>query len=267
MRFLLPFAAAALTATSLPAAACSPAPGYAVPTNMELVAQSEMILLATVTGGTAMDMASDPHEMRVDIQPVETLKGELSAAPSTLPIALATGKYALLSHPYDLDNAHPLSFTGGCIRYMVPKGSRLLFFLDQRDGQWVPAGGPFSRWAEDVLTDDAPWLQAVRFYAEVAALPESERAAAPNGRHRTTRSRNCSPPTSTASSPGRTNRCAANCPRMRRLKSSDAPRGLVPQVATASTLFSITRMKASGSCAPGTSIRPSRMKAGTPVMF
>ncbi len=178
MRFLLPFAVIALAAAPLPAAACSPAPGYAVPTSMELVAQSDMILLATVTGGTVMDMAGDPHEMRIDIQPVETLKGELAVAPSTLPIGLATGKYAVLSNPYDLDNAHPLSYAGGCIRYMVPKGSRLLFFLDQREGQWVPAGGPFSRWAEDVLTDDAPWLQAVRFYVEVAALPESDRAAA-----------------------------------------------------------------------------------------
>src|SRR3990167_4442068 len=41
----------------------------------------------------------------------------------------------------------------------------------------------------------------------------------------------------------------------------------VPQAAAASTLFSITRMKTSGSRAPGTSIRPPRMNAGTPVMF
>lgn len=178
MRFLLPFAVLALAAAPLPALACSPAPGYAVPTNMELVAGADMILLATVTGGTAIDDADGPDAMRIDIAPVTALKGDMAAAPTTLPIALAPDRFAIPSNPYDLENAHPLAQIGGCIRYMVPKGSRLLFFLDRREGQWVPAGGPFSRWAEDVLTDDAPWLQAVRFYIDVAELPESERAAA-----------------------------------------------------------------------------------------
>ncbi|WP_447760954.1 hypothetical protein [Sphingopyxis panaciterrae] len=178
MRFALPLAALALAASPLPATACSPAPGYAVPTNMELVAAADMILLATVSGGTAIDAVDGPDTMRIDIRPVAALKGDLAAAPSTLPIALATDRFAIPSNPYDLENAHPLAQMGGCIRYMVPKGSRLLFFLDRHEGQWVPAGGPFSRWAEDVLTDDAPWLEAVRFYVEVAALPEGERGAA-----------------------------------------------------------------------------------------
>lgn len=178
MRFLFPLAALALAAAPLPAIACSPAPGYAVPTNMELVAKADMILLATVTGGTAMDDIDGPDAMRIDIAPVVALKGDMAAAPTTLPIALAPDRFAIPSNPYDLEDAHPLAQIGGCIRYMVPKGSRLLFFLDRREGQWVPAGGPFSRWAEDVLTDDAPWLQAVRFYVDVAELPESERTAA-----------------------------------------------------------------------------------------
>ena len=178
MRFLLPFAALALAAAPLPALACSPAPGYAVPTNMELVAGADMILLARVTGGAQMDAVDGPGAMRIDIKPIAALKGDLANAPATLPIALAPDRFAIPSNPYDLENAHPLAQIGGCIRYMVPKGSRLLFFLDRRDGQWVPAGGPFSRWAEDVLTDDAPWLQLVRFYVEVAARPESERATA-----------------------------------------------------------------------------------------
>lgn len=177
MRILLSFAAAALLAP-LPALACSPVAGYRVPTNMELAAQADMILLATVTGGTPIEAAGDPDAMRVDIRADAVLKGNPAAVPATLPVAIATGNYAVLSDPYDLRNAHPLSLIGACIRYMVPKGSRLLFFLDRRGGQWVPAGGPFSRWAEDVLTDDAPWLTATRFYLEVQALPASERKAA-----------------------------------------------------------------------------------------
>lgn len=174
---LLP-AALALLAAPFPAIACSPVAGYRVPTNMELAAQADMVLLATVTGGTPMDMANGPDAMRIDIRPDDILKGDPAAAPTTLPIALATGELAVISNPYDLENANPLAYSGGCIRYMVPKGSRLLFFLGRRDGQWVPAGGPFSRWAEDVLTDDAPWLAATRLYLEVQALPEPERKTA-----------------------------------------------------------------------------------------
>lgn len=193
MRILLPFAAAALLAAPLPALACSPVPGYRVPTNMELAAQADMVLLATVTGGTPVEAAGDPDAMRVEIRADAVLKGDPAAAPTTLPVALATGKYAMLSDPYDLRNAHPLSLMGACIRYMVPKGSRLLIFLDRRDGQWVPAGGPFSRWAEDVLTDDAPWLAATRFYLEVQALPKGDREAAMTARRDTLRDRTDDP--------------------------------------------------------------------------
>ena len=177
-KLFLSLAAAVAIAAPLPALACSPVAGYRVPTNMELTAEADMILLAVITGGTTMDAASDPDEMRIDLRPVAVLKGDPAAAPTALPVALASGRFALLSNPYDLENAHPLSFIGGCIRYMVPKGSRVLFFLDRRDNQWVPAGGPFSRWAEDALTNDAPWLAAVRFYLEVQALPEASRTAA-----------------------------------------------------------------------------------------
>ena len=176
MRFPAAFVAILLLAAPLPAIACSVVPGYRVPTNVELVADADLILLATVDGGTAMDAVDDPDAMRVDITPVASIKGDRAAAPTTLPIALAPAPLAMLSHPYDLENAHPLSM-GGCIRYMVSKGSRVLFFLKRSDNGWEPAGGPFSRWAEDVLTDDAPWLQVVRLYAEAAALPASDRTA------------------------------------------------------------------------------------------
>ena len=120
MRFPLLLAVFACLAAPLPAAACSPVPGYAVPTNMELTAEAELILLAAVTGGTPMDEAGAPDTMRVDIQPIAALKGNLADAPKTLPIALATGRFATLSNPYELQHAHPLAYIGGCVRYMVP---------------------------------------------------------------------------------------------------------------------------------------------------
>lgn len=176
MRILFSLAAAVLVAAPLPAAACSVAADYRIPTNLELVESADLILLATVDSGTVMDAIDDPNAMRIDITPVASIKGDIAAAPTTLPIALAPARLAIPSHPYDLENAHPLSQIGGCIRYMVPKGSRVLFFLNRSDDGWAPAGEPFSRWAEDVLTDDAPWLQIVRLYAEAAALPADDRA-------------------------------------------------------------------------------------------
>ena len=174
MRALL-LAGLALLAAPSPAAACSPVPGYRVPSNLDLTATADMILLAVVEGPAASD---DPDARRVRIRPVAALKGDAADAPATLPVGLASGDFALLSNPYQLEQAHPLAYAGGCIRTMVPRGSRLLFFLHRQGGDWVPAGGPFSRWAEDVLADDAPWLRAVRFYLRVLALPEGERAAA-----------------------------------------------------------------------------------------
>ena len=175
--FFRPIAAFLLFAAPLPALACSVVPGYRVPTNMQLAADADLILLATVTGGTSDPQR--PGDMAITLAPVAALKGSLPERPLTLPLRLAHGGDTLLSNPYDLENAHPQSFAGACVRYAFPLGTRALFFLKRREeGGWTGAGGAFSRWAEDVLTDEAPWLQAVRFYIEVQALPEAERPAA-----------------------------------------------------------------------------------------
>lgn len=176
MRALPLLLAAALLATPLPALACSVAPGYQVPTNFELVERADLILLGTVTDG---DFAPDstPEQM-IAVEPVEALKGAMPGGPIALPAMMATDADIQLSNPYELKDAHPQSLAGACVRYVFPRGSRVLFFLDRQDGAWHEAGGPFSRWAEDVLSDDAPWLQAVRFYIDVAKLPEEERPAA-----------------------------------------------------------------------------------------
>ena len=176
MRTFLALAGFALLAAPLPAAACSVVPGYRVPTNMELVERAELILLGTVTDG---DFAPDSMtEQTIGVEPAEALKGTMPTGPISLPASIAAGGDLLLSNPYELKEAHPQSFAGACTRYVFPRGSRVLFFLDRQDGAWREAGGPFSRWAEDVLTDDAPWLQAVRFYVDIAKLPEDERIAA-----------------------------------------------------------------------------------------
>lgn len=175
MRFPAAFVAILLLASPLPAIACSVAPGYRVPTNVELVADADLILLATVSEG---DFAPDStSERQIEVQPLAAIKGDMPTDPLAMPGSIASGDEALLSNPYELKDAHPHSFAGACNRYTFPRGSRVLFFLKWQGDHWRAAGGPFSRWAEDVLTDDAPWLQVVRLYAEAAALPPGDRTA------------------------------------------------------------------------------------------
>ncbi|MBB6425817.1 hypothetical protein [Sphingopyxis sp. JAI128] len=176
MRYFALLAAPLLVAAPFPAFACSVAPDYRVPTNLALVESAGLILLGTVTDGDFAPGSSE--EQMVTVEPAETLKGAMPTGPVALPGMIATGTGTPLSNPYELGEAHPQSFAGACIRYVFPRGSRVLFFLDRQDGGWRAAGGAFSRWAEDVLTDDAPWLQLVRFYIDIAKLPEAERADA-----------------------------------------------------------------------------------------
>ena len=190
MRTVLPLAALALLASPVPAAAWSVAAGYRVPTNLELVEKADLILLATVEDGSPDPRSGD--EMRIRIRPLAALKGTVPAGPIALAGAILDGT-AELSNPYDLEHAHPQSLAGACIRYAFPRGSRVLFFLKAEGDGWVPSARPFSRWAEDVPTDEAPWLAAVRIYTEVAALPEADRTAALTARRDALRARIDSP--------------------------------------------------------------------------
>ena len=161
------------------AQACSVVSDYRVPTNLELAADAQLILLGRVSGG---DEAEGPFESAITVEPVEAVKGTMPPAPITIRGAYTVedtnGRgYYVFSDPYELEEAHPLSYIGGCIRYMFPADTTALFFLERRDGEWRSAGGPFSRWAEDVLAEDAPWLRLTRFYAKVAAAPPDARVA------------------------------------------------------------------------------------------
>ncbi|MBA4164593.1 MAG: hypothetical protein C0510_08185 [Erythrobacter sp.] len=160
------------------AQACSVVDDYRVPTNLELAEQTPTILLARVIDEIEGETSWD---RKLLVQPIEAIKGGLPegtieiVGSGLVPESDERG-FGLLSNPYELEQAHPLSYIGGCIRYMFPKGTTALFFIGKEDGQWVPAGGPFSRWAEDVLIVDAPWLRLTRLYTSAADLPEQERA-------------------------------------------------------------------------------------------
>ncbi|HTN15746.1 MAG TPA: hypothetical protein VL094_13160 [Sphingomonadaceae bacterium] len=167
-----------LALASVPALACSVQDDYRVPTNLELAGKADLILLAKVTGGTE-GAAQGPEDFAITIDPLVAIKGELPAGPLTLQgVTLSEPRFLALSNPYDFAQAHPLSYIGGCIRYMFPLGTTALFFLQQgEDGAWEPLVSAFSRWAEDVPGPDAPWVKLSALYAEASALPEAERKA------------------------------------------------------------------------------------------
>lgn len=169
-----------------PAIACSVAPGYRTPTNLELAADAELILLGRVVDEAA---GVKPWHTSLRVMSLEAVKGELPEGEVWIAGAglLHAGDRhrVTLSNPYELAEAHPESFSGACIRRAFPRGTTALFFLERApDGEgWRPSGGPFSRWAEDVLDEQAPWLMLTQLYVDVAAAPESERKAMLEAEH------------------------------------------------------------------------------------
>ena len=175
-RLFLLATAAALALAPAAASACSPAPGYRVPSNLELVSAAETIVLAKVVGGTAP--SNDPAAVSITIRPLEAIKGDMPQGDIMLVgPGLATIGGFQLSNPFEFREAHPNAYSGACNRYLFPLGTTALFFLrTDHEGMWAAAtGGAFTRWAEDVPDAQAPWVQLVRLYTVAASLPEADR--------------------------------------------------------------------------------------------
>ena len=171
VRSLQGLTAVAAALAAIPAAACSVAAGYRAPSNFELAAEADAIVLGQVVGGV------DPGitEGEIAVHPLTAIKGLLPGQDFPLRGMMLGGGDP--SDPLELAAPHPDALAGACIRRTFRQGATVLFFLDRRGGEWVPAGGPFSRWAEDAPDDNAPWIQLARFYARIASLDEGQRTA------------------------------------------------------------------------------------------
>jgi len=167
------FIAAAVVAAavvSLPrdAGACSVTREYIAPSNYELIADSQTIVLArassTVTAGTADGYPGIKHEV------VEVLKGTGLAKGDSIVTSGTTDRYRGRGKQSDFSRARPGAYAGSCIAYDYALGEHYLLLLELQDGHWVVSGPPFTRANEEVDASGDPWVAAVRAYVRVAAL-------------------------------------------------------------------------------------------------
>lgn len=176
--FRLGLAIFALSVTSAgPAAACSVIGSYRAPGNLELVRRADTIVIGTVERAVP---GPDNGVGEIIVHPTKLLKGARLPHEVRLRGFLSDGQAtATRSDPRELVKPNPDTMAGSCTRAVFDQGMKLVLFLAKgRDGKLTLAGYPFARVAEDVPSDDAPWVKAVRTYVEVVRLPPRNRAAA-----------------------------------------------------------------------------------------
>lgn len=171
----------ALTLLAAPAAhACSVAPGYRVPTTLELVAQADAIIVAQpVDQQNTAD--GEPEILFASLVILKGASGRddgrdriVASGPGVLAPETAAARR---SDPRELVRAHPEAYEGGCVRMTFhPKQWVVLFLKREGDGYRV-ISYPFARTAEDTALPDSRWLKAVREYIAIAALPPAVRRA------------------------------------------------------------------------------------------
>jgi hypothetical protein len=165
-----------------PAAACSMAAGYKVPTNLDLATTADTIVIARVDGERK---GAEVYDGVVLATPETLLKGSALPPRIELPGAylITDPDMVVRSAPRELRRPNPGALVGGCVRYTFLPDTRLLLFLKRDEsGTLVPYRSSFSRDAEDVAGPDALWAKAVREYVAIAALPEGERPKAMRSR-------------------------------------------------------------------------------------
>lgn len=173
MRLLL--ASLALLAAPV-AQACSVVSTYRVPTTLELAERADTIVLGTIVGAAA---GEDITNSQLRVRPDLLIKG--TALPEEVSLWGHLVEPPILvtpSDPRELRQPNPDALNGGCTRYLFRPKTRLLLFLERKEGKLVATGYPFARVYEDVTSDDALWVKAVRLYAEIARLPVGDRNAA-----------------------------------------------------------------------------------------
>ena len=172
--------ALALFASAPAAKACSVAPGYRVPTTLELVEEADAIVVAQV-GEPGISADGEPELLFIGIT---TLKGPpgreiysdriIARAPGMLGTKV---RLATPGDPAELVRANPEAYAGGCTRFTFHPNKSVVLFLKREGEDYRVISHPFARSAEDTALPDSRWLKAVREYVAIAALPSAMRRA------------------------------------------------------------------------------------------
>ncbi|MCR5871880.1 MULTISPECIES: hypothetical protein [unclassified Sphingomonas] len=172
--------ALALLASAPVAGACSVAPGYRVPTTLQLVDEADAIVVAQV-GQPGISADGEPE---LWFRAVTTLKGPTSSKEHSDQItARAPGmlgtrvRPATPGDPAELVRANPEAHAGGCTRFTFHPKKWVVLFLKREGEGYRVMSYPFARTAEDTALPDSRWLKAVREYVAIAALPTAMRRA------------------------------------------------------------------------------------------
>ncbi|MDF7774354.1 hypothetical protein P1X14_03775 [Sphingomonas sp. AOB5] len=165
------FLAAALLVVAPPALACSMAGEYRPPTNFELVQRADLVVLGRVESEIAAQPA-DWNKPNVRLLPIRAIKGELPVAPLGLIGTINNRGEPVPPHPTALNEVHPSTLWGGCIRQVYAKGTLVVAtFVKTSDGSYSQIWSPFARAVEDVESEDGLWVRAATLYAGLADTP------------------------------------------------------------------------------------------------
>lgn len=158
--------------------ACSPEPGYRVPTNIELLQKADLVVLARVASGPMTFEPASFDEPQVILKLFKVLKG---AAPTRLRVK------GILSdrddrpyppNPTGLNDVHPSALEGACIRQRYARGAMVLAMFRRTARGYEQLGDPFARSVEDVEGQSALWPRAADLYLRVLRIPGSAKRRA-----------------------------------------------------------------------------------------
>jgi hypothetical protein len=149
--------------------ACSVSSTFIAPTNFELVADVDAIVVAR-----AERTLPGSELTNIKFAVTAVVKGKIAVGDTLTLQGIAS--YRGASNPHDFSKARPGAYAGGCVAYDYALGHHFLLFLRATSDGWGVAGTPFARVNEEVDPRGDAWSTAVRDYARIAALPAADRS-------------------------------------------------------------------------------------------
>jgi hypothetical protein len=153
---------AGLLARPAPARACSVTATFIAPTNLELVAEADRIVVAKVVG------AAGAEEVELELSRV--MKGSGVAAGDTIRVRGALFRYRGASKAGDFSRARLGAYAGSCTAWDYAVGKSYVVLLDPYGGRWDTLGVPFARVNEEA---EPIWLKAVEEYVRIGGIADA----------------------------------------------------------------------------------------------